>query len=1052
MWERKMGGRRLGRGVIGGALIGSGLLQLACSAGSEEALGSSEQALLGGENFNAKADPEIASARACDGDEKVGIQNAALAGRWMASSRAFEQCLSHNMLKGGIIGSNAAGKGPYSCSLDPASLPKSIDALVERANRQTPINVACFSDSSGNSGLSRSNSQDDQIWVKDERPQEIFDGLALGGAEGFYGPRRREPIEAMRFLAGTIWHEMFHTLGYQHSKVWNDAACSWDHSIPYIVDRCMAAIWDSSLESCADTACLGPATFPILSAENPDEYAALVGHDPITQGSRCECVRDPGVAAAGVEYAPSARFGPTDLNQHFGASIVTGNFNGDLFQDIAVGIPGDITTAGKTGSVVVYLGSAFGPLPAQKLAFATTPLAQFGAALAADDFDGDGFTDLAVGAPGAASGAGVVYVARGGETKLSSVPAWLVTGKNTEHLGSALGAGRLAPGGFGDSFLVAGAPSATVNGQANAGKAYIYRGSETTGGPPGSILGFESELFAPSMPAENGHFGASVGFTGLYEQREILTIGAPGQREAFLYHARNYSDFTQAPPASKTLSLEDAPEDFGALLVAGTFTNSIIPSVAVASPSGTIAIYELDGDLVQTLTRAPIRSLAAGNVFVPADATAGFQDLLVGASDGVAFFSGAFGGVDETERGLIDRQGGDDNDFGSQLALADVEYDFVDDLIIGAPNETADKLGAGAAYVLNGKGDIKERAFKLWKILDEAEIVPGGATGTAPPSFDLDDQSWKAESGGTPFIRDASRRSQGAASIRVTSTGFVLLRSPLFRTTELKVLGDKLKLDVWLPPITPAPPWSGAIAMLASIPGANINNAFIGQVELTGLPRGKWTSIELTLPSAVRQALEGAFDGASFAVTVNAPQGDKIWLDGLRFSGDLHAHSPEPQPVSSSTAGIFGFENVGDWYSPQLALQTATQPVAQGSRSLQLVPAGWTEISSRLFATPVAGNPQTLTIKARLPDVLPNPWWSGDLSAQLSCPEAAIYNAYLGNVSLQGATAGAFSSFDIPLDAGARAALGAIGHCRVSLFLNVAGGQSAYYLDALELH
>ena len=87
-----------------------------------------------------------------------------------------------------------------------------------------------------------------------------------------------------------------------------------------------------------------------------------------------------------------------------GAAIATGHFNSDAFADIAIGCPnsndgaGDVLIrAGAANLGLTFLGSlsqnSFG------VPDSSEPNDNFGHALAAGDFDGNGLTDLAIGAP-----------------------------------------------------------------------------------------------------------------------------------------------------------------------------------------------------------------------------------------------------------------------------------------------------------------------------------------------------------------------------------------------------------------------------------------------------------------------------------------------------------------------------------------------------------------------------------------------------------------------------------------------------------------------------
>jgi hypothetical protein len=99
----------------------------------------------------------------------------------------------------------------------------------------------------------------------------------------------------------------------------------------------------------------------------------------------------------------------TEDDDHFGFSLTTGDFNGDGYSDLAIGVPNE-DTAGEwdTGSVNILFGRSGGIDDASDESFTQDSVGvansaeeddRFGWAVSAGDFNGDGYSDLAVGAP-----------------------------------------------------------------------------------------------------------------------------------------------------------------------------------------------------------------------------------------------------------------------------------------------------------------------------------------------------------------------------------------------------------------------------------------------------------------------------------------------------------------------------------------------------------------------------------------------------------------------------------------------------------------------------
>jgi hypothetical protein len=145
------------------------------------------------------------------------------------------------------------------------------------------------------------------------------------------------------------------------------------------------------------------------------------------------------------------------------ATVVTGDFDGDGTQDVALGVPESDLKRPQGGAVFIFRGSAAG-LPAEPTWTITgnTDTAQFGSVMAAGDLDGDGKADLAISAPGddvTVADSGAVYLYAIGPDGPRALRAPL-TGLGRGNFGAALAIADVD--GDGDNDLVVGSPGADI--------------------------------------------------------------------------------------------------------------------------------------------------------------------------------------------------------------------------------------------------------------------------------------------------------------------------------------------------------------------------------------------------------------------------------------------------------------------------------------------------------------------------------------------------------------------------------------------------------------
>jgi len=383
------------------------------------------------------------------------------------------------------------------------------------------------------------------------------------------------------------------------------------------------------------------------------------GHDDLAVGVPGESVGSTRLAGAvnvlqGTPSGPTAArdrlwsqasagiAGAAEFGDRFGSVVASADFDGDGHADLAVGVPGE-SEGSKLGSgaVDVLYGTASGLASARDQIWSQGSKGvpgsvelgdHFGSVLAAGDFDGDGYGDLAVGVPTETvagsetpvdTGTGLVNVLYGSRSGLSSKGAqsWTQDSKGVrgstefnDEFGSSLASADVDGDGYDE--LAVGVPQENFG---QAGAVQLLRGSNEGLTAKGNQLWSQDSEGVADSEEGGDRFGDSLAFGDFNRDgRPDLAIGVPGEVLQPCEECEQQGAVEVLLGAADGLTATGSQfwhvgdpglpghvgeeNSFGAALTSGDFNGDGAADLAVAAPGATVrgrqlagAVHVLDG-------------------------------------------------------------------------------------------------------------------------------------------------------------------------------------------------------------------------------------------------------------------------------------------------------------------------------------------------------------------------------------------------------------------------------------------------------------------------
>jgi hypothetical protein len=394
-----------------------------------------------------------------------------------------------------------------------------------------------------------------------------------------------------------------------------------------------------------------------------------------------------------------------------------GDFNGDGFADLALGVPfEDVSRRTDGGAVNVIYGSATGLVSAgnqfwnqdsPEVGDSVQRSDQFGFTAAAADFDGDGFDDLAVGVPledppedsGAVNviyGSGAGLTAAGNQVWTQDSGGIRDFREAGDQFGRALIGGDFNRDGYAD--LAIGVPFENVSAHSDAGAVNVIYGSAA------GLTATGNQFWSQDSPGINNAsergdlFGfalATADFDG--DSHADLAVGVPGEDPPLDSGVVNviYGSASGLSSAGDQVWGQDHPGIVGTAEPVDTFGYSVAGGD-----------FDADG----------FDDLAVGIPFedVGRKANAGALNVIYGSAGGLTSAGSQLWTQDSP--GIANVAEGRD-EFGFALATEDFNEDGSTDVAIGIPGEDPPTNAGSVAVIFGGPSGLSSTGDELWSQL-----------------------------------------------------------------------------------------------------------------------------------------------------------------------------------------------------------------------------------------------------------------------------------------------------------------------------------------------